>query len=92
MLERRNGASGRDSYDQDTTTTTTTAPVNSEDKENEAIAGESVAVVNEEKIVENIMKEEIDLRQLGNILYKKKKKSSKVFFLLLIVSIYYLSI
>jgi hypothetical protein len=86
VLERRNGASGRDSYDQDTTTATTTAaPVNSEDKENEASAGESVAVVNEEKIVENIMKEEIDLRQLGNILYKKKKKSSKVFFLLLIV-------
>ena len=78
------------------------APLNPEDKDNEkdtdtkkeATVVESVGVVNEEKIVENIMKEEIDLRQLGNILYKKKKTSSKVciFDVILFISIYYDSI
>merc|ERR1711871_560017 len=37
---------------------------------------EQEAVPDEKAVVDNIMKEEVDLRQLGSILYSKKKESS----------------
>ena len=61
LLERANGKSMRDLMD-DTVTLDVDLPMNVQD---------------EQTIVGNIMKEEVDLRQLGNLVYNKKKVSAK---------------